>query len=457
MQHPGYSQKHRLTSPSFASTTVFVNLPPMTNSSLPHVVIIGAGFGGLNCAQKLMRKPVRITIIDRQNHHLFQPLLYQVATAGLAAPEIAYPIRNIFRRRKNVSVLLGNVLDVDTQDNKVILREREISFDYLVIATGGKTTYFGHAEWKKHAPGLKTMDDAMAIRHQVLLAYERAEAESDPRRREELLTTVVVGGGPTGVEMAGALAELGKRILPPDFRQFDGRSTRILLVEAAPRVLTPYHESLSAKARRQLESLGVEVFTGTPVKDIREGQITFGDHTVRAANIIWGGGIEGTSLNRQLGVPLNKAGRLKVEPDLTLPGHPRIFGLGDAIALTDSRGVQVPGVAPAAMQMGKYVARRIAAEVAGKNPDSKSFAYWDKGMMATIGRARAVAQVGRFRLSGFPAWLAWLFIHLLFLVGAHNKVFVFLDWIYNYLNFRRGARLIVRPDSEITRLSDVEG
>ncbi|MCH8541164.1 MAG: NAD(P)/FAD-dependent oxidoreductase [Opitutales bacterium] len=417
-------------------------------NKLPHVVILGAGFGGITCVQKLLSTKVRITVIDRQNHHLFQPLLYQVATAGLAPSEIAYPVRNLFGRKKNAQVLMGTALGFDFDKKQILLRDRTVDYDYLVIAVGGRTSYFGNDHWAEHAWGLKTIKDALAIRHRLLLAYERAENEKDEALRKKYLTTVVVGGGPTGVEMAGAVAELAKRVLAPDY-SFPGRTEgRIILVEAAPRILPMFHPSLSAKAQKQLESLGVEVRIGEPVKDIREGAVVLEKEVLPAEHIIWGAGVEGTSLVRSIDTPQDRAGRLLLGPDLRLPEHPEVYALGDAVSLQDASGKPVPGVAPAAMQMGKFIARDIRRRIDGKDPVEKGFVYFDKGMMATVGRGRAIAEVGKLRFSGFFAWLAWLFVHLLFLVGAHNKVFVVMDWIYNYISFGRGARLIIRSHAE---------
>lgn len=422
----------------------------METSQLPRVVIVGAGFAGLTAARKLRRAAVHLTVIDRQNHHLFQPLLYQVATAGLAPNEIANPIRAIIGRDENVDVMMGAVTDFSLPSREVILGDRRVPYDYLIIATGVQTSYFGQKEWSRHTVGLKTIDDALRIRREILLAYEKAEVEQDPARRSALLTTVVVGGGPTGVEMAGAIAELAKNIMEPEFRRLQAKESRIILVEAADRLLTMYPPKLSAKALRQLEELGVEVRVGQMVEDIAAGKITFGGETLAAANVIWAAGIEGTSLIDKLKAPQDRGRRIKVNADLTLPGDSRVFVLGDCVSLVDPKGQRVPGVAPAAMQMGGYAAKHIARRVRTGDPELSlpPFIYRDKGSMATIGRARAVAMIGRYQFSGFPAWVLWLFIHLLFLVGFHNKVFVLLDWIYNYLNYRRGARLIVLPEEE---------
>lgn len=423
-------------------------------SDLPHVVILGAGFGGMTCAQKLSSAKVRVTLVDRQNHHLFQPLLYQVATAGLAPSEIAYPIRNLFGRKKNFQVLMGTARNFDFDRKEVILRDRKIPYDYLVIAVGGKTGYFGNDHWSEYAWGLKTLKDALAIRHRILLSYERAENEKNRTLRQKHLTTVVVGGGPTGVEMAGAVAELSKKVLAPDYSFAGNNESKIILVEAAPRILPMFHPSLSEKALIQLKSLGVEVRVNEPVQDIREGEVVLGNEVLAADNIIWGAGIEGTSLIRALPVPQDRSGRLLLKPDLRLPGYPEVYALGDVVALRDAKGKVVPGVAPAAMQMGKYIARDIRYRIADNPKAGKGFVYFDKGAMATVGRGRAIAEVGKFRISGFMAWLAWLFVHLLFIVGAHNKIFVVLDWFYSYISFGRGARLIIRPHADAEPTED---
>jgi len=412
----------------------------------PHVVVLGAGFGGLECCRALRRDDVDITVIDRQNHHLFQPLLYQVATAGLSAPEIAKPIRSILGRRKNVRVLLDEATDVDLDGRIVRLRDGgELSYDYLVVAVGARTNYFGNDQWEAHAPGLKTLDDATRIRHDLLLAFEEAENESDPQRREKLMRCVVVAGGPTGVEMAGAVAELCKHVLARDFRHIEPEKAQIILLEVAPRILLPFSEELSASAREQLESLGVEVRLEQKIEDIREGVVELGDGPLEAGTIIWGAGVRASPLCDALGVEQDRAGRLMVEPDGSLPGRPEVFALGDIVNLVDRNGRQVPGVSPAAMQMGRHAAGVISSRLDGK-PEPPAFAYLDKGNMATIGRSRAIAQVGRLEFSGFPAWLAWLFVHLIFLVGFRNRIVVLIQWFYSYVNYRRGARIITGLD-----------
>jgi NADH dehydrogenase len=387
-------------------------------------------------------------LVDRQNHHLFQPLLYQVATAGLAAPDIAQPIRSILRGKPGLSVLMAEARAIDLAARSVTLDRSGLTYDYLVLGVGGQTSYFGHPEWERHAPGLKTLDDALRIRRQVLLAFERAETETDPVRREQLMTIVVVGGGPTGVELAGTFAELARTVLRRDFDRIDSSKARVILVEGGPRVLGTFPESLSASARRQLSRLGVEVRTSTMVRAIREGEVDLDTGPVRAAVIIWAAGVAAHPLTRTLGVAIDRAGRLKVAPDLSLPGHPEVFALGDIVTLIDANGVAVPGVAPAAMQMGAHVAKLIASEIRDPhNPAARRpFAYRDKGSMATIGRSAAVAQIGRLKFSGWPAWAAWLGVHLVFLIGFRNKVSVFLQWVYSYFTYQRGARIITGSD-----------
>ncbi len=413
----------------------------------PHVVVLGAGFGGLAFCRQMKNAPVDITLVDRQNHHLFQPLLYQVATAGLSSTEIAYPIRNIFKHRSDLRVVMGTVVDFDLTNRRLKLRREELRYDYLVIALGGVTSYFGNDAWAAHAPGLKNVTDALRIRHRLLMAYERAETETDPERRRSYLTAVVVGGGPTGVELAGSFAELARRVLRSEYRQASKIDPRILLLEAGPRILPTFSERLSQSAEKQLRGLGVEVRTNAPVTHIDDGSVSFSDAKIAAETVVWAAGVQASPLAQKLVVELDRAGRIPVEPDLRVPGHPEVFAIGDIVQLNDANGKRVPGVAPAAMQMGRHVAKVMREDLRnGKPTPEKAFAYLDKGSMATIGRSRAVAQVGKFELSGFPAWLTWLFIHLMFLVGFHNKLFVFLDWLYAYVTFNRGARLIIRSD-----------
>lgn len=405
----------------------------------PHVVIVGGGFGGLYAAQRLRRAPVRITLVDRSNHHLFQPLLYQVATAALNPSEIAAPIRGVLRRQRNAQVILAEATAVDVAGKRVVLADGELPYDYLILATGATHSYFGHDEWAAHAPGLKTIDDALEIRRRVLLAFEAAEREDDPARRQRWLTFVIVGAGPTGVEMAGALAEIARHALAHDFRRIDPAQARVLLVEGLDRVLPPYPEKLSAKARLQLERLGVQVWVGSRVTGIDENGVSLGAERIEARTVVWAAGIAGSPLARTLGVPLDRAGRVRVEPTLAIPGRDDVFVIGD-LAAVEQGGALVPGVAPAAVQEGRHAAANVLRAVAGQ--PLAPFRYRDKGSLATIGRAAAVADFGRFTLSGFLAWAAWLLIHIFFLIGFRNRFAVIFQWAWSYVTYQRGARLI---------------
>jgi NADH dehydrogenase len=435
---------------------------PAVPNPLPHIIVVGAGFAGLNFCKKFPTGRARITVLDRQNHHLFQPLLYQVATAGLSAVDIAQPVRAILNDKPNLEVMMAEVTGCDLAAKKIRIRDHgELGYDYLVLALGGVTSYFGHDEWARFAPGLKSLDDALRIRREILLAFERAEAEPDERRRKELMTIVVIGGGPTGVELAGAFAELTRTVLKKDFDRIDPTKARVLLVEGGPRVLGTFPPDLSASAQRQLERLGVEVRTGVHVTAIREGELEVGGETIRAANIIWGAGVTAHPLTKTLGVELDRAGRVKILPDLSVPGHPEVFALGDMTVLTDAKGRIVPGLCPAALQMGAHAAKVIGDEIAGgkREPSSAkvtegrlaeraAYTYVDKGSMATIGRSSAVAVVGRLHFSGYPAWIAWLGIHLIFLIGFRNKLSVLMQWTYSYLTYKRGARVITGMSGE---------
>jgi NADH dehydrogenase len=417
---------------------------PAVNKN-PHIVVLGAGFGGLTFCQSLKARAARITVVDRTNHHLFQPLLYQVAASGLSAPEIAQPIRAILSDHPNVTVLLDQVISINLAARRITLESNSLDYDYLVLGLGGVTSYFGHPEWEKFAPGLKTLDDALRIRSRILLAFERAENTSDAAERERLMTVVIVGGGPTGVELAGAFAELARTVLKRDFRRIDPAQARIILVEGSPMILSNLPPDLSASAARQLQQLGVQVRVATRVKDIRDGEVEIeSGEVIRAANVLWAAGVSASPLTKALGVELDRAGRVKVNADLGVPGHPEVFAIGDMALVQQADGTLVPGVSPAAMQMGKHVARVIDEELrAGRRLTSRpAFRYWDKGTMATIGRSAAVAQIGKVKLSGFFAWLAWLFIHLIFLIGFRNKLAVLLQWIYSYFTYKRGARII---------------
>lgn len=408
------------------------------------VVVLGGGFGGLSFCNHFRHPEAHVTIVDRQNHHLFQPLLYQVATAGLSAPDIAQPIRRILHDHPNMQVLMDNVVDIRLREQEVVLEKETLPYDYLVMALGGRTTYFGHPEWETLAPGLKTLDDAVRIRRDILLAFEKAERTEDLEERKRLMTIVVVGGGPTGVELAGAFAELARYVLYSDFRNIDSRKARIILIEASPVVLSHLPEPLAQSAQRQLANLGVEIHPNTRVTAITKGRVETTSGPIDAENIIWAAGVGATPLTQKLGVPIDRAGRIKVEPDLSVPGFPNVFAVGDMSSLVDKNGVLVPGVSPAAMQEGKFVARIITDELnmPASTPKRPAFAYFDKGTMATIGRSAAVAKIGEFEFSGFTAWLAWLVVHLLFLIGFRNKVAVLLQWAYSYLAYKRGSRII---------------
>lgn len=418
---------------------------------LPHIVVVGAGFAGLTFVREFAPELARITVIDRQNHHLFQPLLYQVATAGLAATDIAQPVRGLFGARPNFHVLMSAVETIDLAGRRVRHAHGELTYDYLVLAAGARTSYFGHDDWEKCAPGLKSLDDALRIRRTILCSLERAETEPDPARRAAAMTIVVVGGGPTGVELAGAFAELTRTVLHRDFDHIDPKQVRVLLIQGGERVLPTFKPELSEAARKQLVQLGVDVRTGVRVEEIRDGELVAGGETIRADNIIWAAGVSAVPLTAKLGVETDRGGRIKVLPDLSVPGHPEVFAVGDIAALTDVNGVEVPGVAQGAMQTGRHVARLITREIreekfapVGREP----FAYKDKGSMATIGRSAAVAEIGRFKLSGYPAWLAWLAVHLLFLVGFRNKFSVLMEWVYSYFTYKRGARIITGVSGE---------
>ena len=412
----------------------------MEQTNNPRVVIVGAGFGGLVVARALARYPVRITLIDRQNFHTFQPLLYQVATAGLSPGEIAAPIRWILRNRRNVEVLMAEVQDFDLARKVVKLADGEISYDYLVVASGASHAYFGHDEWEPFAPGLKTIEDALEIRRRVLLAFELAERQANSEHEHVQLNFVVVGGGPTGVELAGTLAEIARRALTNEFRTIDPRKTRIVLLEGGPRILPAYPEDLSRSAQEQLKRLGVEVHTSAMVTNVTPGTVHMGETQLPAAVILWAAGVAASPLGKKLGAPVDRAGRVAVNPDLSLPGHPEVFVIGDLATLKDENGKPLPGIAPVAMQEGKATAHNIGAEMRGE--PRKNFHYFNKGNLATIGRAAAVAEFGKIHISGFLAWLAWLFIHVFFLIGFRNRIIVLVQWAWSYFTYERGARLI---------------
>jgi NADH dehydrogenase len=428
----------------------------------PHVVILGGGFAGLYAAKGLGRAPVRVTLVDRRNHHLFQPMLYQVATAALNPSDIASPIRAVLHAQKNTEVLLGEAVNVDTRAREVLLADgTNLTYDYLIVATGARHSYFGHNDWEPLAPGLKSVEDAIEVRNRVLLAFEMAEREADPALRQAYLTFVVVGGGPTGVEVAGALAEVRNFTLRRDFRQINPRSANVLLVEAGPRLLPSYPENLSARAVAELSRLGVRVLTNTMVRDIGPWSVTAGDTEIPTHTVVWAAGNMASPLLKSLDTPLDRQGRAIVEPDCSIPGRPEVFVLGDAAHYEHGTPAPLPGVCPVAIQMGQYIARLIAREVktgeraarfsetpdgrrAAKNadPGRQPFAYWDKGQLAVIGRGHAVADIGRLHFGGFFAWLAWIFVHIFFLIGFRNRVLVLIQWAIAYFTYQRGARLI---------------
>ncbi|MFZ0770020.1 MAG: NAD(P)/FAD-dependent oxidoreductase [Candidatus Sulfotelmatobacter sp.] len=420
-----------------------------TNGKATHrVVIVGAGFGGLNTVTALAGAPVQITVIDRSNYHTFQPLLYQVATAGLSPGEIASPIRSILRQHQNVEVLMGEVTGFDLERRVVQTADQQIPYDYLIVAAGASHAYFGHDEWEPFAPGLKTIEDALEIRRRVLLAFELAERQASAGEPADPLNFVVVGAGPTGVELAGTLAEICRHALANDFRSIDPRRTRIHLIEGGPHVLPAYPEDLSRSALEQLQRLGVEVLTSTMVTKIEPGVISMGETRMNAAVILWAAGVAASPLGQKLGVPVDRAGRVLAEPDLSIAHHPEVFVIGDLAALKDASGKLLPGIAPVAILEGRFVAKLIRKEIergetlSGQPARRDPFRYWDKGSLATIGRAAAVAQFGKIHISGFLAWLAWLFVHILFLIGFRNRMLVFIQWSWSYFTYERGARLI---------------
>ena len=413
-------------------------------ASLPRVVVVGAGFGGLTAARALGDAAVVLTLLDRRNFHLFQPLLYQVATAALNPSDIAAPIRHVVRRQRNTTVLLADVRAVDVSAKAVRTDHGDVPYDFLVLAAGADDSYFGHDEWRVFAPGLKTVEDALEMRRRILLAFERAEWEKESRARQEWLTFVVVGGGPTGVELAGALAEIARHALASDFRGIDPARARVILVEGADRVLPGFPPALSESAARQLAGLGVSVRTGVRVTRIDGEAVWLGEERIGARTALWAAGVAASGLTRSLGAPVDRQGRVLVAPDLTVPGHPEISVIGDASALVD-RGKAVPGVAPAAMQEGRHAAKNIRRAISGR--PLRAFRYRDKGTLATIGRAAAVADIRGWKLSGFVAWVAWLAIHIFFLIGFRNRALVLFEWAWAYVSWQRGARLITRADA----------
>ncbi len=429
---------------SKAIESKFMSYSTRNDKQLPRVVIVGGGFGGLAAAQALGTAPVYLTLIDRKNYHTFQPLLYQVATAGLSPGEIAAPIRSILRHRKNIEVLMAEVTGFDLERRFVEMPDGKIPYDYLIVAAGASHAYFGHDDWEPFAPGLKTIEDAIEIRRRVLLAFELAENQAVHGDPCTPLNFTVVGGGPTGVELAGTLAEISRHALAHEFRSIDPKMAHILLLEGGPRILPSYSEDLSRSAQQQLEHLGVEVRTSTMVTNVEAGAVFIGPTRLSAAVILWAAGVAASPLGKILGAPIDRAGRVLVQPDLTLPGHPEVFVIGDLAALKDKDGRLLPGVAPVAMQQGRYSAKMIRRELEpGHASASRApFHYLDKGSLATIGRAAAIAQFGKIHISGFIAWLSWLFVHILFLIGFRNRLLVFIQWAWSYVTYERGARLI---------------
>jgi NADH:ubiquinone reductase (H+-translocating) len=410
------------------------------SKSQRRVVIIGAGFGGLSAAWGLRNSAFAVTLIDQHNYHLFQPLLYQVATAALSPADIAGPVRSVVRDCRNVSVILAQVSGIDVARNEVLAEGRRIPFDDLIIATGARHAYFGHDDWAAYAPGLKTIDDATYLRRRILLAFEKAETEPDAAERRRLMNFVIVGGGATGVEMAGAIAELAKRALAADFRVIDPRSARVILVEAGPRLLPAFDASLSAAAAHSLQSLGVEVRVGASVTEVDSGGVSVGQERIEARTVVWAAGVMASGAGRWLGAETDRAGRVIVKDDLSVPGHPNIFAIGDTAHVVTETGDLLPGVAPVAKQQGKYVAKLLRARLEGKT--LPPFRYRDYGSLATIGRKRAVVQIGHFKLKGFLAWVLWSVAHIYFLIGFRNRLAVALHWLWNYVTFQRGTRLI---------------
>jgi len=419
----------------------------------PRVAIVGAGFGGLRAARKLAHSPVRVTLIDRKNHHVFQPLLYQVATAGLSPGEIAAPIRWIVRGQQNIEVLLGEVQDFDLANRLVKLADLEVPYDYLIVAAGATHGYFGHDEWEPFAPGLKTIEDAIEIRRRVLLAFELAERETASAEPVLPLSFVIVGGGPTGVELAGTLAEVSHHVLAHEFRAIDPKRARVILLEGGPRILPAYSEDLSRSAEKQLQHLGVEVHTSTMVTKVEPAAVWMGNTRLPAGVILWAAGVATSPLGRKLGAPVDRAGRVLVDPDLSIPGHPEVFVIGDLAALQNEKGSLLPGVAPVALQEGLAAARNIERDLRGQ--PRTPFHYFDKGSLATIGRNAAVAQFGKVHLSGFLGWLSWLFVHIFFLIGFRNRVIVLFQWAWSYLTYERGARLIT-GDQELPSWDEIK-
>lgn len=418
----------------------------MSDQAVPRVVIIGGGFGGLSAAVSLKGAPVEILLIDRRNHHVFQPLLYQVATAGLSPGDIAAPIRWILRHQANVRVWMGEITSIDTDRRVVLLDDGEAPYDYLIVAAGATHAYFGHDEWRHFAPGLKTLEDALDMRRRVLVAFEKAERETDPAVQRRMLTFVVVGGGPTGVELAGALSEISRHALANDFRDIDPESARVILIEGGPRLLAAYQEDMSAFAKRALERLGVNVWTGSIVTNVTEGQVHVGGETIEAGTILWAAGVSASPLGASLGAPTDRAGRVFVNDDLTVPGHPEVSVIGDLAALKQADGTWLPGVAQVAIQQGRHAGRNLRRVL--QDQPTQPFVYRNLGNLATIGRNSAVAELPRWRFKGYGAWLFWLFVHIANLIGFRNRLSVMTQWAFSYLTFQRAVRLITFDDDD---------
>src|SRR6059058_5522416 len=418
-------------------------------TEIPHVVIVGAGFGGLQAAKKLACKNVRVTVIDRTNYHLFQPLLYQVATAALSPADIAAPVRAVLSKCKNTEVMLAEVQSVDVNAKKIRTTDTEITYDFLILATGARHSYFGHNEWERLAPGLKSLEDAIELRRRILLAFEYAEKITDEAARRAALNFVIIGGGPTGVEMAGAIAEISRHTLAKDFRHIDPSQARVILIEGEPRLLAAYPEDLSASAKKQLTDLGVEVRTASRATNLTEGGVQVDGDFIPCRVKIWAAGNNASFVGKTLGVPVDRVGRVIVKDDLTIPGHPEVQVIGDLANFSHQTGEPLPGISPVAMQQGRHAARNVLGMIKGGRP--RRFRYWDKGTMATIGRNKAVADLKFIHLSGLPAWLAWLFVHIIFLVGFRNRLLVLFQWAWAYFTFNKGARLITRNFQSETR------
>ena len=412
----------------------------MLRSEEPHVVILGGGFAGLAAARAFRRARVRVTLVDRQNHHLFQPLLYQVATAALAAPDIAAPIRKLLRAQLNTTVLMAEARSIDVLEKTVTLDRGSLTYDYLLLCTGMDNDYFGHDAWAEHARGLKSLADALDVRSRILTAFEAAEREQETDARRELTTFAIIGAGPTGVELAGAIAEIAGRTLTRDFRHFDPSTTRVVLIEGGDRILPTFDPELSKKAHASLASLGIEIRLGARVTDVDAHGVRIGDERIRAGTVLWAAGVRASTLTKDLGAPLDRAGRVKVLPDMTVPGHSEIFALGDLISF-EQDGKPLPGVCQLGMQSGKHAGENVLRVIRGEK--TRPFRYDDKGSMATIGRARAIAEIGSAKLSGFSAWFLWLFVHILFLIDFRNRVIVLMEWAWAYVSWQRSSRVIL--------------